>query len=676
MDDINDIKARVEGAQAWKLFRASYNEQFPDDTFDIDNEPPETLTEKLKEKGYDNPSELLRFREDYKAEQNFFQGRSEEKKPDEDKEKNKTEKNGREHRQAHGHSQTYDAFEEEANEVGQEAADNWDKTKDPGVAKDRQDAFSKAKQDRYDKLAGQQLNTAKVWSEKLKKQKIRNTHLDLAIKKELDRRNKLSKNKGIRQKVLRTAGAGLLATTMLGAPSPAPQAPQQQNQTSSYTISIPRPSFTNIPRLPRTPRASYRPRSLATRGAKALGKNLAKTAAKTLEKTAARAAISAIVGAVASVPLLIVLFFVLIIIIVLIPFMFFFGGAPTTPPPLPGGVSYWLAAPPSVENGQNIDYQILFAYDPNASGRPDLNTLSLIDNIPTEATFVSATDPHACDPTCDQSAQSVTWRLSDLTPFSSGSLQFYRLNITLHPDSDAAVTNSLCLGIGDQPPICPVIYDAPPSGIPSETPTPTPVTAPECGTGNQTIDQALADLNVETVNINSCPRKQLLYTTVANVFSHSGFKAAMGTRRFVFEGSHNDKCGSGQDAANYRGCTEGAVRMRLRDFDTYGSDGFWAYIITHELFHVLDFRNSTFSTVYRNTLGRLETLPASDRSCYRINSTNFVIKTYDFDTKGPGESFAESGALYVLGHRNGRETISNFQEECPANYNFWLQAIK
>lgn len=492
--------------------------------------------------------------------------------------------------------------------------------------------YALAKQEHYDKFVSKNPTLARRWLEdSRRKGKPNNPHLANAIQKHLY--NQTSKKRmGFNSSV------------------PYQQFPRQR------TLPFRHPS---IPRIPS-------PSGLASRGTRAVGRGIARAATRAAERLGLELGAEGLAVIGGPIILIVLVVVALLLLIVIIFLLILPGGATARPADLPQGINYYIIAPPRVENGQDINYQIYFAYDSSASNIPTIDKISIIDEIPLEASFKSATDPHSCDPTCDNTAQTVTWKISDFTPTNiDGSVNSYKFDITLHPEeNDIAIVNSICFGIEGQEPICPDSGDLGPSS--------TPVATPAC----EDVDAKLDELNVATENINSCPRKQLLYTTVANVFSHSGFEAAMGTRRFVFEGSHGDKCGSGPDAANYRGCTEGPVRMRLRDFDSYGSDPFWIYIVTHELFHVLDFRDSTFSTIYKNTLGKSDTLPDSDTKCYRIDSNNFIIKTYDFDTKAPGESFAESGALYILGSRNGRQTISNFQSECPANYGFWAQKIK
>lgn len=456
MDDINDIKARFEGAQAWKLFRASYREQFPDDSLDLDNEPPETLIEKLKEKGYENPNELLGFREDFKAEQNFFQGRSEEKTPDEGSEKKAKEKTEHRHRQPHAHLLTYDEFEKEADKEAQEASDEWDKTKDESKAKDRQDAFRKAKQDKYDKLASEQLSTAQAWHEKLIKDKKNNEHLEAAIKKEVERR---SKNPSAPKNVSANTEPNITNESLLG-PTKSPGQVIEQPKQTQVSQSI-RPSISWAPRRPSIT-SSSKPRWVGA-GKNRAARNLTRAAAKTVEKIAARAIKREGIGLFAAatseiwIPLLVIGLFILLLLIILAILLFGIGGATAKPANLPEGINYYIIAPPNVENGQDINYQIYFTYDSSDSNVPDLNTISIVDSIPPEASFKSATDPHVCDPECDETAVSVTWKISDFKPQSvNGSVSNYKFEVVLHPnENDVVVVNDLCIGIGSDPLICP-----------------------------------------------------------------------------------------------------------------------------------------------------------------------------------------------------------------------------
>ena len=118
------------------------------------------------------------------------------------------------------------------------------------------------------------------------------------------------------------------------------------------------------------------------------------------------------------------------------------------------------------------------------------------------------------------------------------------------------------------------------------------------------------------------------------------------------------------------GCTKNRRKIWLKNFDDPLDTTPWKYVITHELFHVLGIRARPLSNAYKASYTRYDI----GRGCYKGSpgTSVFVIKTYDFNTRDPSESFAESGTLYVLGGKRG---LPNFQAQCPDNYNFWLQAI-
>lgn len=201
------------------------------------------------------------------------------------------------------------------------------------------------------------------------------------------------------------------------------------------------------------------------------------------------------------------------------------------------------------------------------------------------------------------------------------------------------------------------------AGTPSETPPPISTEPPTC----DQVDASLTSLNTQTEGVTDCGRKQLLYTTVATMLSYSRFKTLIGDRPIVFFAGDDGSTCYGDPA--FWGCTKNSGKVLLKNFNDPQDSTPWQYVITHEMFHVLALRNPSVISIYR---GLNNSFIQKEPGCYRINATSSVIKTYDLDTKGVGESFAESGALYILG---SRKSISNFQTQCPNNFDFWKQTI-
>lgn len=200
-------------------------------------------------------------------------------------------------------------------------------------------------------------------------------------------------------------------------------------------------------------------------------------------------------------------------------------------------------------------------------------------------------------------------------------------------------------------------------------PTPTqPIQPPEYVPTCDEVDSYLVQLNVDAREITDCGRKQILFTTVSRVLSYPRMSDLMGEKAFIFISKDDGTTCGGSEA--YWGCVKSGGKVWLKNFDDPNDNTPWPYVITHELFHVLGRRAPAISAVYKNAYTRFD----QGRNCYKgtPGSSIFVIKTYDFDTNDPSESFAESGALYVFGRR---KSIEDFKTQCPDNYNFWVQAI-
>src|SRR5690606_10825336 len=67
------------------------------------------------------------------------------------------------------------------------------------------------------------------------------------------------------------------------------------------------------------------------------------------------------------------------------------------------GLTISLTGPTKIDNGQNIEYVAHITYTGN-------DDITIIDPIPSNATFVSATEPHTVN------ATNIIWKLNSLQP--------------------------------------------------------------------------------------------------------------------------------------------------------------------------------------------------------------------------------------------------------------------
>lgn len=180
------------------------------------------------------------------------------------------------------------------------------------------------------------------------------------------------------------------------------------------------------------------------------------------------------------------------------------------------------------------------------------------------------------------------------------------------------------------------------------------------------IDQALLQkYNIEVTNVNSCARKAVIFSAVSKAYAYPGLREKMGGAPLEFR-NRND------NTKDWWGYVSGKSVVHLNRFEFVGSAEEWRFIVTHELFHVLAYRDDSQEKYPHRSLAGV------DNDCFRDTSVGPVIKTYGFQTPSNAkhESFAESGALFIYERSPFYEgRINSFRSQCDDSYDWYNQYV-